>query len=58
MNSADRCAQCGTYDSHSVDSEYGLLCTRCAFRQNEYDERRAVFTHLTPSTFGFLSEEE
>lgn len=34
------CAQCGTRSSEVSDSEHGLLCLRCAYRQNEHDNRR------------------
>lgn len=52
------CEQCGGRDRRSVDTEYGVLCPVCAFRQHEHDENRANFAHLTPSSLGFLSDEE
>jgi len=46
------CEQCGSPDSRH-DSEHGPLCDACAYRQATYDEQRATFAHLSPSTFGF-----
>lgn len=34
------CDQCGTRAFEMYESEYGLLCLRCAYRQNEHDNRR------------------
>jgi len=46
------CELCGTPDARH-DTEYGLLCDGCAFRQAMRDEQRATFALLSPSTFGF-----
>lgn len=51
------CEQCGTVTREGSRTEYGLLCSVCAFRQFEHDEARASFTHLSPSTFGFDSDD-
>jgi len=50
------CEQCGATTSELYDSEnYGLLCSRCAFRQEEHSGHGYG---LSASTFGFLSETE
>ncbi len=46
------CEQCGAPGA-CHESEHGLLCDGCAFRQAEHDEQRATFAHLSPTTFGF-----
>jgi len=45
------CEQCGS-PGVTTWTEYGQLCDSCAFRQARYDERRATFADLSPSTFG------
>ena len=51
-----QCAQCGTLTAELTDSEdFGLLCSRCAFRQ---EERGAHGYGLSAGTYGFLSETE
>lgn len=52
------CAQCGAVTRGLYESEHGLLCLLCAFRQAERDDARDRFDHLTPSSFGFLSDDE
>lgn len=52
------CAQCGGRSNWWTDSDWGLLCQPCAFRQSEHDERRAAFEHLSPRTFGFAYDDE
>ena len=54
----ERCEQCGIRDSRAVLTEYGLLCSVCAFRQHEHDARRDTYAYLTPGSLGFLSDTE
>ena len=51
------CDQCGDC-APLVCTDYGYLCSRCAFRQAETDDARDSFAHLSPSTFGFDPAEE
>lgn len=53
-----RCAQCSTITHDLAPSEHGPLCLRCAYRQAEHDDARDRFDHLTPASFGFLSDDE
>jgi len=51
-----QCSQCDTITSELQEAEdYGFLCSRCAFRQ---EERSGHGYGLAASTFGFLSETE
>lgn len=52
------CAQCGVTSRELYESEHGLLCVRCAFRQAEHDQARDRFDHLTARSLGFLSDDE
>jgi hypothetical protein len=49
------CEQCFTITAELTDTEFGPLCDRCLYRQEEHNE----YGHgLSASTFGFLSETE
>ena len=52
------CEQCGTVTREGSETEYGLLCSVCAFHQFERDESRASFAHLSPRNFGFLDDDD
>ncbi len=45
-------SECGATSARN-DSEHGPPCDAGAYRQATYDEQRATFARLSPSTFGF-----
>ena len=49
------CDQCGYTADRLTLTEYGDLCDRCAYRQ---EERSGHGYGLSAGTFGFLSETE
>ncbi|MGI8416703.1 MAG: hypothetical protein ACR2P2_10985 [Nakamurella sp.] len=52
------CAQCGDTTGELSESAHGPLCPRCAYRQAQHDQARDRFDHLTPSSLGFLPDDE
>lgn len=49
------CEQCGDTTTELTPSEYGPLCSVCAYRQAEHDQ---YGYGLSASMFGFIDETE